>query len=175
MERVHETETLTLQPLSLSDGEAVYEMLQGIGKNENGFHNQVKGISYDGFRAWIKQEYAYDHGIGMPDWMVPQTTYWLMADDIPVGCGRLRHELNDSLREGSGHIGYAIAEPYRGRGYGRRILALLMEEAWNLGIRQLQVSANTDNERSNRVIRANGGVLYRESNCKNFYYIDLEN
>ena len=50
-----------------------------------------------------------------------------------------------------------------------------MEEAWNLGIRQLQVSANTDNERSNRVIRANGGVLYRESNCKNFYYIDLEN
>lgn len=174
MERIHETETLALQPLSLSDGEAVHAMLQGIGENENGFHNPVKGMSYDAFRAWLEREHAYDHGVGMPDWMVPQTTYWLMADGIPVGCGRLRHELNDSLREGSGHIGYAIAEPYRGRGYGRRILALLMEEARKLGIRQLQVSANTDNERSNRVIRANGGVLYRESGGKHFYHIGLE-
>ena len=90
---------LVLKPLSLADGKAVYEMLQGIGENENGFHNKVKGMPYEGFRAWLEQEYAYDHGVGMPDWMVPQTTYWLMDGDTPVGCGRLRHTLNDALRE----------------------------------------------------------------------------
>lgn len=164
---------LVLKPLSLADGKAVYEMLQGIGENENGFHNKVKGMPYEGFRAWLEQEYAYDHGVGMPDWMVPQTTYWLMDGDTPVGCGRLRHTLNDALREGSGHIGYAIAEPYRGKGYGNRILALLMGEARKLGLRELQVGANMDNERSNRVIRANGGVLFRESGGKNYYHIAI--
>lgn len=164
---------LFLKPLSLSDGEAVYEMLQDIGENENGFHNKVKGMTCEEFRVWLEREYAYDHGVGMPDWMVPQTTYWLMDGDIPVGCGRLRHELNDNLRKESGHIGYAIAKPYRGKGYGNWILALLIEEARKLKLRQLQISANVDNERSNRVIRANGGVLFQESHGKNYYHIEL--
>lgn len=164
---------LSLKPLSLSDGEPVYQMLQGIGKNENGFHNDVKGMTYAEYLAWLQREYGYDHGVHMPDWMVPQTSYWLMDGETPVGCGRLRHELNDALRETGGHIGYAIALPYRGRGYGNQVLALLIDEARKLGIRRLQLSAQADNAPSNKVIRANGGVLFRECDGRYIYRIDV--
>lgn len=166
--------SLVLQPLAATDGENVYSMLQGIDQNENGFENPVQGMPREDYAAWLVRYEAYSRGENMPDWMVPETIYWLMDGDTPVGCGHLRHMLNDALREGSGHIGYAIAKPFRGKGYGNAILALLLQEARKIGIERVQVRANTDNERSNKVIRANGGVMYREKEGKNYYHIDLD-
>ena len=105
--------------------------------------------------------------------MVPQSSFWMYDDTVPVGYGRIRHYLNDSLKENSGHIGYAVAYSKRGQGYGNSILALLKEKCVELGIKQVQVGANTSNERSNKVIIKNGGSLLRESNGKSFYLIDL--
>ena len=41
---------LYLKKLSLSDGIEVYQMLQEIDANDNGFHNKVCGMSYVQFR-----------------------------------------------------------------------------------------------------------------------------
>lgn len=164
---------LYLTPIAADDGREIYDMLQEIAQNDNGFHNKVCGMTYEQYRVWLEDEYAADHG-RLADWMVPQTSYWLYDDDKPVGYGRLRHFLNDKLRETGGHIGYAIRRTERGKGYGNAILALLLEECRKLDIPEVQIGANTDNIPSNRIIRSHGGILIRTAENKNFYRIAVD-
>ena len=161
-----------LKSLSLSDGRDIYEMLQEIGSNENGFHNKVNGMSFSQFKDWLAKEYAVDNG-ELEAWMVPQSSYWMYDGAIPVGYGRIRHCLNEALREQGGHIGYAIARSKRGRGYGNAILALLIQECRSKGIDELQISAHDDNVLSNKAILKNGGVFIRQAHGKRFYAVDL--
>jgi len=163
---------LYLKPLSPDDGREIFDMLQEIAANDNGFHNKVYGMSYEAFQQWTAEEYAIDSG-NLPDWMVPQTSYWLYDDERPVGYGRLRHFLNDALRENSGHIGYAIRQTERRKGYGSAILTLLLEECRKMDIREVQIGANKDNVPSNKIIQKHGGCLLRCSGGKNFYRILL--
>ena len=161
-----------LKRLSLEDSCEIYKMLQEIAPDDNGFHNKANGMSFEQFEEWLKKELSVDNGC-LEGWMVPQSSYWLYDGDRPVGYGRLRHFLNDSLKETGGHIGYAIRSSERGKGYGNKILALLLDECKKINIDTVQISANTDNIPSNKVIRNNGGVLIRTSMGKNFYNIDL--
>jgi len=161
-----------LKKLSLTDGVGIYNMLQEIAANDNGFHNKVYGMNYDCFKEWLAREYAVDHG-ELEDWMVPQSSYWLYDGEKPIGYGRLRHCLNEKLSETSGHIGYAIRSTERGKGYGNRILALLLEECRMLNITKVQIGANADNAPSNKIIVKNGGVLVRTADNRNYYHIDL--
>lgn len=147
-------------------------MLQEIASNDNGFHNKVYGMSYYQFKEWLKREYSIDNG-NLEDWMVPQTSYWLYDDKKPIGYGRIRHCLNDKLAETSGNIGYAIRCTEREKGYGIKILSLLLDECKKLNIKKVQIGANSDNIASNKIILKHGGVLVRSSNNKNFYHIDL--
>lgn len=163
---------LYLQKLSPIDGKEIYDMLQEIAVNDNGFQNKVCGMSFEEYECWLQQEYARDNG-DLEDWMVPQSSYWLFEGDKPVGYGRIRHYLNDALRADGGNIGYAIRKSERGKGYGNRILALLLKECADLGITEVQISANIDNALSNKVIAFNGGVLIRQGDGKNFYRVDL--
>ncbi len=161
-----------LKKLSLNDDEKIYNMLQEIACNDNGFHNKVNGMTYEEFRKWLKKEYAVDNG-KLEKWMAPQTSYWLYDGDKPVGYGRIRHYLNDNLEQTGGHIGYAIRSTERGKGYGNTILTLLLEECKTLNIETVQIGANLDNTPSNKIILKHNGVLFRCSDGKNFYHIKL--
>jgi len=162
---------LFLKKLSENDGAPIYDMLQGIDSNENGFHNKVKNMPYEQFAGWLRKHVDYSNGIGLLDWMVPETHFWLYYDKTPVGTGRIRHYLNESLKLDGGHIGYAISYPHRGKGYGNEILKLLLIEARKMGIQEVHIGANKDNERSNKVILANCGTMHRETDVKNYYII----
>ena len=161
---------LYLKRLSFTDGEDIYQMLQEILPDDNGFHNKAYGMTYEQYRIWLQNEYEVDNG-KLEDWMVPQSSYWLYEDDIPVGYGRIRHYLNDFLKENSGHIGYAIRKSMRGIGYGKKLLELLVKECAELGIESIQLSANIDNVASNKAIKYNGAILIRSTLQKNFYII----
>lgn len=66
----------------------------------------------------------------MPEGHVPDTVYVLEDDSEGyVGIVKLRHRLNDALRQGAGHIGYGIRKEYRGRGYATAALSLALDEA----------------------------------------------
>ena len=162
-----------LKKISFDDSEKIYEMLQEIDANDNGFHNKVNGMTYAEFLDWLKQENDFNNGINLLNWMVPQSSFWLFKDDTPIGVGRIRHYLNDSLQETGGHIGYAIRKTQRGKGYGKKILGLLIEECKKLNIESVQVGTNVDNIYSNKVILHNGGIWFKENNRKNFYHINL--
>ena len=162
---------LYLQPVSLNDGREFYDMLQHIGPKENGFINHAHGIPYADFTAYLTKKVNMARGIGLEDWMVPASTFWLMADGVPVGQGNLRHRLTDALREAGGHIGYAVASSQRGRGYGRELLRLLLEEARRMGItEEILVTVYPDNTPSRRVAEACGGQLRRETEDRVYYW-----
>ena len=66
-----------LQPLSPADGREVYDMLQRI-PPENGFENSAYTMDYGDFPAWLAKKADMARGIGLEDWMVPSSTFWLM-------------------------------------------------------------------------------------------------
>ena len=166
---------LYLLPLSLADGREFYDMLQHIGFDENGFMNKVNGMDYADFPAWLTQQVNMAHGIGLEDWMVPSSSFWLMEDGVPVGRGNLRHRLTDALREGGGHIGYAIASGYRGKGFGKVLLRLMLAEARKMGITEdILVTVHPDNIASRKVAEANGGELRRVNDEHVYYWFRMD-
>jgi predicted acetyltransferase len=90
---------------------------------------------------------------------VPFSLHWLCEGDTFIGEASLRHQLNANLMREGGHIGYGIRPSRRGRGYGRRILALALLECRRVGIERALVTCLESNIASARIIEANGGVL----------------
>ena len=75
-----------LKRLSASDGRDIYEMLQAIPRDENGFMNGVNGMTVDEYHAWLIREEGNSRKTEIEDgWKVPSTTFWLYADGRPVG------------------------------------------------------------------------------------------
>jgi len=89
---------------------------------------------------------------------VPGSTYWLVADGLRiVGTSRLRHWLVPHLEKEGGHIGYDIRPSERKKGYGTEILSLTLAKARGLGLREVIVTCDSDNEGSLKIIEKNGG------------------
>jgi len=61
----------------------------------------------------------------------------------------------------------------RGKGYGNKILSLLLDECKKIGIMKVQIGANLNNIASNKIIVKNDGILFKTSESKNFYYVEL--
>jgi predicted acetyltransferase len=115
-------------------------------------------------------------GRGLEPWQVPWSTYWLRAgagnegpapSSAPppqiVGLVRLRHRLTPSLREHGGHVGYVVRPSARRRGFGTALLALALDRARALGLREILVTCDADNLGSRRIIEKNGGALEAEA------------
>jgi predicted acetyltransferase len=161
-----------LRQLSVLDGMDIYDMLQELPKEENGFLNSCHGLSYSEYREWLVKSDNTSKGVGLADWMVASTTYWLYVDGVPVGVGKLRHRLTDRLREEGGHGGYAIRPSQRGKGYGKQLLALLIGEAHVMGIGRLLLTVQNRNTPSIRVALGNGGIIEKVNEQRHYIWID---
>lgn len=153
---------IELRKLTTADGEDVYELLQKMPAEENGFMNGGHGVPKEGFKAWLAREDAAARGENLPEGYVPQTIYWLYVDGTPVGYVKLRERLTEALRISGGHIGYGIAPEYRGHGYCTEMLRLVLGEARKLGIMEALVTTDPGNLASRRVAEKCGGVLVSE-------------
>ena len=96
------------------------------------------------------------------------------ADGIPVGFGSVRHFLTAALRKAGGNIGYGIAPSFRGKGYGKELLRLLLNEAKEMGIDKVLVTILLDNIASQAVAIANGGVVTERTDERVFIWIDTK-
>ncbi len=164
-----------LRKLSIDDGSDVYHLLQQILAEENGFHNDAYGLSIADFHQWLQRKWEISQGINLPGWMVPSTEYWFYVDDVPVGTIRIRHTLNDALRQRGGHIGYAIAYSYRHRGYGKLMLKAMLKEAFEqYSLTAVMLSTNSDNMASRRIIESCGGQWEKEAEGEVTYWIALD-
>lgn len=165
--------TVELRELTTNDGKDIFDMLNEIGPGENGFMNNAYGLSYEEFKSYLQENIHHSKGMNLPPGYVPQTTFWLYIDLKPVGMGKLRHYLNDSLRTHGGHIGYCIKPSERGKGYGTVILRELLKEAKAKEIDNALITCNETNTASRRVIEGNNGVLECIDDGKCKYWIKL--
>lgn len=164
---------LKLKRLTPEDGQDVYAMLQSIPTTENGFQNSANGLTYEEYLQWLKRQDECSHGINLPEGWVPQTIYWLYDGDTPVGVCKLRHYLSDALRKNGGHIGYGIAPGYRGKGYGKEQLRLVLGEAKKLGIGEALITADNGNLASIHVALHNGGVIQKVTEDKHYIVVPV--
>lgn len=166
---------LELKRLSVDDGLDIYTMLQEIPAEENGLINKANGLTFDEYKEWliVKQRDSEQEGI-VDGWKVPSTTFWLYADGIPVGFGSVRHFLTETLRKAGGNIGYGIAPAFRGKGYGKELLRLLLNEAKEMEIDKVLVTILLDNIASQAVAIANGGVVTERTDERVFIWIDTK-
>ncbi len=163
--------SIELRELSMENDIAEYNMLQDIDANENGFTNEVKGMTFEQYKEWLIKQNDYSKSKNLPDNFIPQTTYFLYVDNQPIGIGRIRHYSADFLeKQGVGNFGYAIAKSYRGKGYGDKLFLNILEKCKLFGYSKIRSYVHVDNIPSNKVFINNGAELVGVFNgIKNIY------
>ena len=163
---------LEIKKLTADDGEDIYKMLQEMPRDENGFVNGANGLSFDDYKTWLEKEVKNSEQVGLVDgWRVPQTLFWLYEDGVPVGMGKVRHILTDALRTAGGNIGYAIRPSKRGKGLGKALVKMLIQEARKLGVDEMLITVHEDNIASLKAALSTGGELERTENGRHYIWV----
>lgn len=172
---IQEDSRLYLKKLNLEDGEKEYEFYSEIPSEENGFTNEVAGISKEDFlKEFLPRMLNYEKGIGLPEGFVPATSYFLWDGGEVVGLFRLRHSLTEVLRNGAGHIGYFTRASFRGKGYATRGLALMIEVAREIiKEEEIYLSVYKNNPASLAVQLANGAYIHHSDEEHHYTRIPL--
>jgi predicted acetyltransferase len=119
---------------------------------------KVEDLEKD-FASYVKLLHDRAEGRNLPEGYVPDTTYWLIDNGKFIGRVSFRHTLTESLRKVGGHIGYDIRPSKRNKGYGKKMLALALQKARQLGLHKVLITCDETNIASKKIIEANGGVF----------------
>lgn len=154
---------LYLKALNAADARKEHDFFQQL-PAENGFINPYEHTSFEVFCSeGIPQRMASSRGEGLKPDHVPDTYYFLWDDDTIVGLFKVRPVLNDSLRNGSGHVGYGIHPAYRRRGYATKGLALvvhLLKSLTEFTDDEIYLSCSLNNTGSLHTMLKNGGYIH---------------
>ncbi len=164
-----------LKEANTQDAEKEWQFVQRMPEDENGLTNSWHDVSREDFmREALPEMIAFSKGEGLPDGYVPETFFFLWDDQRIVGQFRIRHHLCESLKKGAGHIGYYIAPPFRGQGYGKEGLRLTLKAAAEIvPEEEIYLRVNRDNPASLHVMLYNGGRIVSQDQDK--YYVRIAN
>lgn len=112
--------------------------------------------------SWDEYTYrmsAWRRGEHLPDGWV-RTGFFVAVDDGHiVGRVSVRYELNDSLSNLGGHIGYGVLPEARRQGVAAALCRFGLEQLAASGKEKALITCNADNEGSKATIISCGGVL----------------
>jgi len=95
--------------------------------------------------------------------LLPSITRWMWDGELAGGINfRWQPGTTDLPPTCLGHIGYEVFEWKRRRGYATQALAMMLDIVRPLGLPYVTLTTNVDNDLSQKVIRANGGVIVEE-------------
>lgn len=126
-------------------------------------------------RKWAVDETDAMYELGF----VPATLYFMVDNNNRIlGAIHFRHDLNERLLQGGGHIGYGIRPSERRKGYATLMLNLLLENIKLKGYEKVLISCDDGNIGSARTIEKGNGVLYDkvefEGDMTRRYWVDLK-
>ena len=155
---------LYLKEINQQDWQEEYNAIKQIPSEENGFINKYNKSSEDYFKILaIPRLIDKSKGIKLEPNQVPETYFFLWNDNKIVGLFKIRHYLNDFLREGPGHISYSILPSERKKGYATKGLSLAIKKASEI-IKEdsIQMCVRKNNEPSLKVQLKNGATITKE-------------
>lgn len=126
-----------------------------------GYNNSE--LAREDFAAFVQELEEEAQGIGLPNGIPAQQTYFLVKEKkIVVGEVRFRPNITPPYEKYSGHIAYNIRPSQRGKGYAIRQLGLVLEEAHKRRLSFVTLTVENENPASVRVIQKHGGKLLQE-------------
>jgi predicted acetyltransferase len=145
---------LVLRPPTIEDEtalRALHEELQA-----EGFDVLLAQGSWPEILAQVAREAS---GTGLPEGRVRADFLVAEVDGVVVGRVSVRHALTPFLLREGGHVGYAVGQAHRRRGYATEILRQSVQRLAAVGVGRVLVTCDEGNVGSARTIEANGGVL----------------
>ena len=154
---------ILLEPSKALEKAAMDFRQEHIDRGEDYIHGSCGFMRHSDYDEWLKRVALWRDAETSP-LNVPSDTYFSLrkSDNKIIGTIQLRHYLTEKLEKSGGHIGYGVRPSERGKGYGTRQLALVLEKAKALGISRVMISCDKDNPASAKTAMKNGGVLTRE-------------
>ena len=161
---------LELRKMNLQDIKEQWEYVTALPKDENGLTNPYEGITFEEYETTVLPELMmHENPIGMPEWFVAETYYYLWDEQVLVGEYRIRHYLTEALKVGAGHIGYSIKKEYRGKGYGTKGLAMVLDIAREIVPEdEIYLRVLKSNIPSFKAINSNGAYIADEDETHYF-------
>ena len=150
--------SLLLRFLEDGDEAAFLEGLKAWDGDDASWHSFCwkEGMAYPEMMRILRDERA---GRNLRPDRVPHTMLYGFVGGQIIGRLSVRHTLNEQLRYRGGHIGYAVAPPFRRRGYAKEMVRQGLNYCRGLGLAKIMVTCADDNEPSWKVIEAFGGKL----------------
>jgi predicted acetyltransferase len=128
-------------------------------KRENHWWDEDPSELQKNFSDYLQKLEAARDRLQLGPQEVPYTEYWILEEDIIVGRLKLNHELNEQMKTRGGHIGYGISSIFRKKGLATKALAAALQIAKEMGLKDILLTCDDDNEGSIYVIERNGGLL----------------
>ncbi|MBU1092829.1 MAG: hypothetical protein KKH01_00055 [Firmicutes bacterium] len=116
------------------------------------------------FETLLKELYELEHEIRVPKDYFPDMSYFVInQDDEIIGFVNIRHYLNDTMIDARGHISIGIKPTKRNPETIKLVYKLAVDEAQQIGIKQLKLVCKKDIDGMCEYIISLGGRLESES------------
>jgi putative acetyltransferase len=169
-----------LQKASADVPPGLSELLRELGDGEAGFGGTAVGNGTQTLDAFLCACRDGEDAAKVAPGFVPQTVFWMTDDGgRVVGMVRMRHALNDRLRQHGGHLGYYVRLSERRKGYATAALRLAVDQLRAIGVDRALITVRPTNVGSIKSVLANGGKPDGQGRdpdsgeAVNRYWIDL--
>ena len=162
-----------LKEVSVEDGNEFCDLLIELASYEEAYAKPVpKDFSYDDFEMFKQARIKMAKDDGLPDYVVPTSTYWVMEKENVIGYATLKHRIDPN--KPGGHLGCCLKRSAQNKGYGKVVADLLSNIAYNnLGITELVYTAKNENIQSQKSLEKIGATLVSVHDGYHFYIVDL--
>lgn len=140
------------------------EMLDEIPKVDEFLQtNDYNGKSIDEIKSMVEQ--SINKKVDNDDEDVPQKTFVIYEDTLPIGLGGVRLTMTPFWLKHGGHLWYKIRPTKRKLGYATKLTDFLVYYLSSQGIHTIYAQCNIDNIGSQKVLTNNHFVRYDNPLC----------